>query len=110
MNNVERYEAIMKAAFEAKQLKIELNRKLAEISKNITAKELKSRCFDNDDVSKAFAILADGTIKIEPAQYVEGKATYKDVEICLHAAPDKLKSDAMKHVLSELSSNEIFEA
>ena len=110
MNNVERYEALMTAALEAKQLKIELKRKLAEMGKIITASELHGRYFNSEDANKAFAILADGKVKIEERQHVKSQLIYKDVEISLHAHPHRLESDAMKHVLDELGNKEIFEA
>lgn len=110
LNNVERYEALLRAALEAQQLKIELNKKLAEVAKNITANELKHRRFDKEDAQKAFAILAESMIEIKEKESVKAAATYKDVEIYLHCLPQNLSSDAMKRVLNELTSNEIFEA
>lgn len=110
MKNVERYEALMRSALEAQQLKIELKRKLAEVAKNITANELKHRCFDSDDVKKAFSILSESTIEIKEANHVKAKVVFKDVDINLHSTPSRLGSDAMKHVLEGLKTNEIFEA
>lgn len=110
MNNVERYEALLRSAFEAQQLKIELRRKLAEIAKDITANELKHRSFNNEDARKAFEILSGGTIEIKKNQYVKATATYNDVEIHLRELPQGLGSKAMSQVLSNLTDSEIFNA
>lgn len=107
MNNVERYEELIKLALEAQQLKIELRSKLLKISNNITAKELKHRIFDNEDATKALAILSP-ILKIEKSQYNKSIAKFKNVEIYLHVKPDKLDGKAMAHILEDLSTNEIF--
>ena len=110
MSNIERYEALLRAALEVQQLKIEIKRKFAEVGKNITASELKHRRFDDDDARKAIAILSGDILTIEESNFVKAKAVYKDVEVNLHCDPSSSGAEAMKHILESLKSNEIFDA
>jgi len=110
MNKVERYEALIKAALEVQQLKIELRRKLEEVGENITVRELRTQCFSEDDAKKALTILSADMLKIEEASHVGAKAIYKDVEVCLHCSPSSVGREAMKHILEGIEDSEIFNA
>lgn len=110
MSNIERYGALLRAALEAQQLKIELERKLVEVGKNISANELKHRRFDDDDARKAIAILSEDILTIEESDFVKAQAVYKDVKVSLHCDPSSSGAEAMKHILESLRSKEIFDA
>ena len=107
MSNVERYEALMKAALEALQLKIELRRKLVEVSENISCYELSGRSFESDVANKALAILAADVFKVREAMHVKSVGVYRDVEINLHEVPEELGGKAMARILEGLSDAEI---
>lgn len=108
MSTTERYEKLIMAALRAQQLKKELSDELRTVSENLTAYEIKHRSFDNEAAHKAFLLIADSGVEIEPTSYASGELLFKDVKIYLYEHPSKLRGDAVKQVLTELRNSEIF--
>lgn len=108
MDRIERYEKIIMAALDVHQLRIELKEKLSIISSNISAKELKTRSFDNESARKSFLIISS-KVEIKKCEHVKSSLIYKDVEIYLHCTIDKRGGEAMKNVLSDISDKVVFD-
>ena len=106
--NVDRYEKLLKAAFEAHQLKYELKRKLREVSDNITAYELKSLDFNNEGAKKAFKLLSLSGVSIEKREYVKSSAVFKNIKIHLHCHESDINGQSIGRVIEELGKTEIY--
>lgn len=105
MGKTERYERILTAALKVRQLRYELKEQIEVIAENITAKELKSRDFENEDAQKAFLLLEN--VQIEESTHVGSKAIYKDIDVYLHSQVGSIGNKAMKEVLSDISNRQI---
>ena len=109
MNTIERYEILIRAALEVRQLRFGIKQNLNLISANITVAEIKSNEFNTDIARKALGILKDERcIEFERAPYVGSRLLYKDIQIALHLPTDtKLNNYVMSKILEGIVYGEL---
>ena len=103
----DRYKILIIASLEAQQLKLEYEKKLIEISNNITAGELSSRRFNLEDAKNAISELRGHDLIISKCEHVKSSAHFKDVQIYLHSDFENPSLEAMINILKEIKTAEI---
>jgi hypothetical protein len=97
-NNIDRYAKAIELSMDIVWMRKSITEAEYQIKSILTYSELVDGRYQNDLVPQAFQ---KASVGIDSTDYVQGKCSFKDVEVFLHESPEKLTSKSLNNVIKE---------